>query len=175
MTAKKKSVEVEPGESVEAEPVTKTRTRAKEKYAGESPTVIQESAQAEEAGGDSLARNKPKKPNLMRERHEKIVLLAKEFALIGKRLTHRDIVKHFGCSFNTAANLVAHYKSITSGRVAVEAVVSDALLDAIKVEISRNIESCLDAIDEKLELIADAEAALDAAIKLLEKVIRGIK
>lgn len=175
--AKTKRVKAEPKVMAAAKPVTKAKSKKKADEKGLVKTqAARQVCQADAgAGGDAAATNKAKKPNLMRERHEKIVRLQKEYAVKGARLTHREIVRHFGCSFTTAGNLAAYLTSLKSCTVVNEAVISDALLDAIKVEIIRNVEAYRDAIEEKLELIAAAEAALDAAIKLLEKIIRKIK
>lgn len=177
VAAKTKMVKATPKVMAAAQPVTKAKSKKKadEKSLIKPQAAPQESQADAGAGGDAPATNKAKKPNLMRERHEKIVRLKREYAVKGARLTHREIVRHFGCSFTTAGNLAAYLTSLKSCTVVNEAVISDALLDGIKVEIIRNVEAYRDAIEEKLELIAAAEAALDGAIKLLEKIIRNIK
>lgn len=176
-TAKPKRVKATPKVMAVAESVTKTNSKKKTDEKGlVKPQAAPHESQADAgASGDSAATNKAKKPNLMRERHEKIVQLQKDYARKGCRLTHREIIRHLGCSFTTAANLSSYLRSLKDSPVIDEPVISEALLEFIRLEIKRNVEAYRDSIEEKLELIAAAEAALDGAIKLLEKIIRNIK
>lgn len=204
MAVKKKSVKVEPEVTVVVDPVAKIKKKAAEKVPAKKKSVKAEpkvEVMAEPAGrakkvaavkanvackdteqpcnvteGSSVPdRKKSEKPSPMRERHEKIAQLYKTYAEASKKLTHREIVRHFGCSFNTAAKLVDHHKKLTGDKETIETVISEALQNAIKLEISRNVDAHRDTISEKLEVIKDAEAALDLAIKLIEKIFNSVK